>query len=146
MSKKLAKWYLAVIILILIVLTCPPFIYYKNIIYFVYIYALLEGVILDSVLRILRKSNMLFSWKVITYYIVVVAFSISASYLLYLFIHTRHYHFLGINRLDYYILSVFILFVFLNVVLSKIIFAIGILKACLLGLIMGFINTFLIII
>ena len=139
MSKKTAKWYFAAIIFLLIVPICPPFTQYKGIIFPIYLCVLFEGMILVAVLKKLRKLNMLFRWEVITYYVVIIAISIYENYLLSSYEIQRGHHFQMI------FLSFFVLFVLLYFVLLKIIFAIGILKAGLLGLIMGFINVILVI-
>jgi hypothetical protein len=136
-SKKPAKWYLAAIILILIVPICPPFTHYQDIIFSIYICALFEGMILVAVLRRLRKLNMLFQWKAITFYVVIIVISIYENYLLSSYEIQKGPHFQSM------ILSFFILFALLYFAILKIIFAIGILRAGLLGLIMGFINVIL---
>ncbi len=137
MSIKPAKWYLAAIIFLLIVPICPPFTHYKDIIFSIYLCALFEGMILVAVLRRLRKLNMLFQWKAITFYAGFIVISSCENYLL------SSYEIQKGHQFQSMILSFFILFAILYYVLLKIIFAIGILRAVLLGLIMGFLNAIL---
>ena len=137
MSKKPAKWYLTAIIVLLILLICPPFTHYKDIIVSLYLCALFEGMILVAVLRKIQKLNMLLRWEAIIYYVVVIAISIYENYLLSSYEIQKGTHFQMI------FLSFFVLFVLLYFVLLKIIFALGILRSSLLGLLMGFINAIL---
>lgn len=118
-------------------LICPPFTHYRDIILSIYLCALFEGMILVAVLRRLRKLNMLFQWNVITFYVLFIVISIYENHLLSSYEIQKGLHFQII------FLSFFILFALLYFALLKIIFAIGILRAGLLGLIMGFINVIL---
>ena len=138
-SIKPAKWYLSAIIFLLIVLFCPIFTHYRDIILSIYLCALFEGMILVAVLRRPRKLNMLFHWKAITFYVVFIVISIIENYLLSSYEIQNGHHYQSM------ILSLFILFVLLYFALLKLIFAIGILRAVLLGLIMGFINVILVV-
>jgi uncharacterized membrane protein YbhN (UPF0104 family) len=104
-----------------------------------------EILVLVVVLSILRKLSLLAYWRLIAYHVVVVAGSFSFNFLL----SSLEIH-LGDpqqkNLLLFSVLSVFMILAFLNIALSKIIFAISFRKVCLIGMIMGFINALMVII
>ena len=112
-----------------------PSIIYSETLYIVCVYVVVETLVLVVVLSILRKLSMLTSWKLTAYYAVVVAGSVSTNFLS----PAHDASFLPT------VLAVFAILVFLNVALSKIIFAISFRKACLIGTIMGLINALMVI-
>jgi hypothetical protein len=108
-------------------------------------YIVIEALILAVVLIILSKTDMLVSWKLIAYYIIVLGGSRAFNFLLSsLKIHVGDPK--QANLLHFSVLSIFMILVFLNITLSKIIFAINFRKACLVGTLMGLINTIMVII
>jgi hypothetical protein len=104
----------------------------------------IEAIILVIVLSILRKLDMLTSWKLIAYHAVVMAGSLSINFLLSsLGIHLGDPQ--QANLLLFSVFAVFTTLVFLNIALSKIIFAVNLWKACLIGMLMGLINAIMVI-
>jgi hypothetical protein len=110
---------------------------YSDIIAIACVYVVVETIVLVVVLNVLGKLSMLASWELVTYLAIVVGEIFLINFL------TSPIDAANIGLLA---LSVFMLFVFLNVVLSKIIFIVDFRKACLLGTIMGLINALMVII
>ena len=116
---------------------------YSDIIAIACVYVVVETIVLVVVLRILRKINMLTSWKVIAFYvIVVVGIMAMSSFLSSLEIH------IGCppdaNFFLFCILSVFMILFLFNFCLLAIIVDIRFWKSCLVGIIMSLINTFMV--
>jgi hypothetical protein len=119
-------------------------IFFSDILYIISGYAVIEAIILVVVLSILRKLDMLTSWKLIAYYAVVVVSSLFISFLLSsIGIHLGDPQ--QANLLFFSVFAVFTTLVFLNIALSKIIFAVNLWKACLFGIPMGLINALMVI-
>jgi hypothetical protein len=109
----------------------------EGIFYIICISVAIEAIVLFVVSSILRKLKMFISWKILTYYAIIVIGSLTTNFLLYPVMYTN---------LSSFVLVVFLLLVFSNVVLSKRIFAINYWKACPIGAVLGLINTLMIII
>ena len=107
------------------------------------VYVVVETIVLVVALGILRKLNMLTSWKVIAFYVVVVGGIMAMSSLL----SSLEIH-VGVPQQARFflfsILSVFMILFFLNFGLLAIIVDTRFWKACLIGTIMGLINTFMV--
>jgi hypothetical protein len=116
-------------------------IFFSDILYIISGYVVIEAIILVVVLSILRKLDMLISWKLIAYYAVVVVSSLFINFLL----SSIGIHLGDIQQTNLLFFSVFMVLVFLNIALSKIIFAINLWKACLIGMLMGLINAIMVI-
>lgn len=101
----------------------------------VFVYAVIETIVLAVVLGVLRKLDMFASWKLIAFYAVVVAGSLSTNYL-----SPEH----GESFLPT-VLAVLVVLVFLNIALSKVILTISFRKACLIGTILGSINALMVV-
>jgi len=147
LSKNKLRWFCylsAIAALCLISVILYPSIVFSDTLYIVCGYAVVEFVVLVVVLIILRKFNILNSWKLIAYHAIVVSISLSINILL----SSLEIH-LGDpqqrNLLLFSVFSVFMLLAFLNFALSKIIFVISVRKSCLLGVLMGLINTLMVI-
>lgn len=130
-------WYLpAVAVLCLIVaMLHPSIVYYSETFCFACMYIVIETIVLVVVLSILRKLNMLTSWKAIAYYAIVVGGSLAINLLL--------SPINGENILPF-ILSIFAIFVFLNFGLLEIIFDVSFWKASLVSIIAGLLNALMI--
>jgi len=119
-------------------------IFFSDFLYIISGYALIEAIMLIIVLGVLRKLNMLTSWRLIAYYTVVVVGSLFINFLL----SSLEIH-LGdpqqANLLLFSVFAVFMILVFLNIALTKVIFVSNIRKACLVGMLMGLINTLMVI-
>ncbi len=138
LKKVIFRWFwviLAAAFIYSVGLYLYPFIVNSDTFNIVLIYVVVETIVLAVVLSLLRKIDMLASWKLIAYYAVVVAGSISTNYL-----SPEH----GKSFLPT-ALAVFAVLIFLNVALSKIILTISFRKACLIGTIMSSINAFMVI-
>ncbi len=140
-NKSRLFWYFsAFVVLFLILLICAilyPSIVSSEIPYILVMHAVAEAFVLVVVVSILRKLSMLASWWLITYHAIVVGGSFIINLL------TSPIEVANIRILAS---SAFILFVFLNIVLSKIILVVNFRTACLLGAIMGLINAFMVIV
>lgn len=139
MSKNKLRWFWyfsAIAALCLIGVILYPSIIFSDTLYIVCEYVVVEAIVLVVVLSILRKLNMLVSWKLIVYHTVIVAGSLSINFLL---------SPVELAKFLLFVLVVFTFFVFLNLLLSKIIFVISVKKACLIGMLMGLINALMVI-
>src|SRR4030042_747362 len=139
-KPRLFLYFSAFVILFLILLISTisyPSTVSSEIPYIFSMHAGAEAFVLFIVLRILRKLSMLASWGLIIYHAIIVGGSFFVNFL------TSPIEVANIGILA---LSVFILFVFLNVALSKIIFDVNFRRACLLGTIMGLINAIVVIV
>lgn len=139
MSNNISRWFWylsAVVVLFLICVILYPSIVLPEIPYKLGMHAIAEAFVLVVVLSILRKLSMLTSWDLIAYHAIIVGGSLFINFLS-----------SPMDTANIWILAIStsILFVSLNVVLSKIIFVVNFRKACLLGTIMGLINAFMVI-
>jgi hypothetical protein len=119
------------------VLLNPSIVFYSETSCFACIYIVVEAIILAVVLRILRKTDMLISWKAALYFAVVAGGSIALNYYL---------SPIKMETFFSFSLSVFMLFVFLNLGLLGIILAAGFWRACLISIIAGLINALMVIV
>lgn len=139
MSKNILRWFwylpAAAALYVVAVMLYPPIVF-SDTLYIVCEYAAVEALVIVVVLSVLRKLNMLASWKLIGYFVFVVAGSLAVNLLL---------SPIGGENLLPFIFSVFALFVFLNLGLLEVIFVISFWKACLISIIAGLINVLMII-
>lgn len=139
-SKNILRWlcyFTAVSVLCLIFAILHPSTIDLDTSYIVCMYIVVEALILAIVLSILRKTDMLISWKLTAYYAIVVGGIMCINFLL--------SPINGENLLPF-ALSVFMLFVFLNLGLLEIIFVINLWKACMISIIAGLINALMVVV
>jgi hypothetical protein len=147
-NKNILKWFwifpaVAALCLIAAMLN-PSIVYYSETFAFACMDAAVEAIILVVVLSILRKLNMFASWKLIAFYVVVVAGSLAMSSLL----TSIEMHAEGPQQTNFFLfstLSVFMILFFLNFGLLAITVDISFWKSCLTSTIMSLINTFLVL-
>ncbi len=138
MSKNILRWFWvlpAVAVICFVYLYFHQSIVYSDIIAIACVNVVVETIILVVVSSILGKRSMLASGWGITYLAIVVGEIFLINFL------TSP---MASSNIRLIALFVFVLFVFLNMTLSKIIFAVTFRKACLLGTIMGLINAFMV--
>lgn len=146
MTRNKLGWFWclpAVAIICLVYLYSHRFIAHSDIVAIACVYVVVETVVLVVALSILRKLNMLTSWKVIAYYVVVVGGIMAMSSLL----SSLEIHVGVAQQAKFFlfsILSVFMVLFFLNFGLLAIIVDTRFWKACLIGTIMSLINTFMV--
>lgn len=145
-SKLIWFWvfsFVAAALCLIVGILRPSIIYYSETFCFGCMYVVVETIVLVIVLSILRKLNMFASWKLMAFYLVVVAGSLAMSSLL----TSIQMHAEGLQQANFFpfdIFAVFMIFVLLNFGLLAIIVDIRFWKACLMGTIMSLINTFLV--
>ena len=139
MSKNKLLWFwflLAVATLCLIGIMFYHPIWLSRTLFFFSMCIIVETFIIAVVLCILRKTDMLTSWKTGVYLAVAVVGMMAPNFLL-----SPIYS----GNILPFALSVFAFFVFLNIGLSLVIFDVSFWKACLIGVIAGLINAFMVI-
>jgi hypothetical protein len=137
-NKLFWLWYILIAIsLCVICIIFYPSIIFTEILYIAFGYAVVEFFILVILSVVLQKLNMITSWKLIAYHAVILTVGIIINILSSPIEHTR---------LLVFDIAVFVIFVFLNFEISKIVFDINILKAFVIGLITGLINALTIIV
>jgi hypothetical protein len=123
---------LAVIAFFSVGLMLYPSIVFSGAFYIVCAYVVIDAFVLIVGYSMLRKLNMLVSWRFAVYLAVIIGGNLAINFLLF----TAAY-----KSILFFALVIFILIAFLNFVLSKTIFALSIREAYLIGVLMGLINT-----
>jgi hypothetical protein len=135
MGKNKLRWFWyfsAVAALCLIFVILYPAIVFSDTLYVICTYVVVDAFALVVGYSMLRKLNMLASWKVAVYLAVVVTGSIAINF----FLSAVAY-----KSLLLFALVVFTLLAFLNFALSKIIFSISVRQACLIGMLVGLVDA-----
>lgn len=107
-------------------------------------YSLIETIMLIIIWVILKRFKMVVPWKLIIYGLISVIISLFLNFILSsLKIHIGDPQ--QKNLLLFSVLVVFTVLVFFNITASKVVFVLEAWKACLLGMLMGLINTFMVL-
>lgn len=126
-------WYFsAVAALCFVGLMLYPSIIFSDTLYVICTYVVVDAFALAVGYSMLRKLNMLASWKFVIYLAVVVMGSLAINFFL---------SALAYKSLLLFALIVFTLLAFLNFALSRIIFTIGVREACLIGMLVGLVDA-----
>lgn len=149
MSKNIPRWFwylLAVSAFCIVALIlCPSTLFprtFRIVCTYICVYMVVDSLALIALLSILRKFDMIASKKFISYLAVVVVGSLFISFLLF----TAYKPLVGKTCVEsanllFYILIEFTPLAIFNVAFSKIIFAVRVRHACLIGILMGLINA-----
>ncbi len=131
-------WYLSAVVVLALYLTAlimyPSItsVFYSDTFYVVCVYAVIDAFALAVGYSMLRKLSMLASWRLGAYLAVIIAGSLAINF----FLPPVAY-----RSTLFFVLAAFAFLALLNFALSKIIFAVSIREACLIGMLVGLVHA-----